>query len=120
MSSNDNNVGKALLVIGGVVLTGIVINEILDDGPTRESHRSTSRKKRTTKKPVKLFSSKKERQRYIVETLNPRQSNKDISSGDPKTGSRKYSDSYYSLSKSQQYNYRQKLARDLIQISKEK
>lgn len=121
MKSDDiTPIGKALLVIGGVLVTGIVINEFLDDGPTRETHRSSTRSKGKTKKPVKLFQNEKERQRYMVITDKPSQKDVVIQGGDPKSGSRKYYDGYYSLSKSQQYNYRRKMAKDLIQISKEK
>lgn len=100
-------VGQALIIVGGAVLAGLVVSEILDDGPAREA-RPSSRKKVSTKSSSKRT--------FIVETLKPGQ--RTVSqSVVPESELRKYPDHYYSLSKQRQYQYRQDLAKELTEIA---
>lgn len=108
--------GQALLAIGGVFLAGAVIAEITDTEPPREARKSTSRKKKPTLSSKEIVRSP--RKRYIVELPPPRQISVSRS-GTSESGEQKYPDHYYTLSKSQQYKYRQRMAKELFEISKE-
>lgn len=106
MSNSDiSPLGKALLAIGGAVTLGWIISELSeDDGSTRETHRS-ERKKGTSNK------------KYLIEV--PYQPiHEDVTRLEQIfSEGRKYPNEYYTLTKAQQYKYRQKMAKELIQIS---
>lgn len=109
--SNDNSFGKVLMVIGGALLTGKIISVLTEDD-------SASVRKKQNKS---LKSNLKENQTDFLVRIDKTIS--DSSEADSKisqSGERKYPDSYYTLSKSQQYKYRKKMAEDLIKISEER
>lgn len=112
--------GRALLVLGGIILTGVVINELTkdeEDEPTREAHPTTGLKDQR-QNPKKSLDFK----RYIVQVQKPSQTmNSRVGLHQTSLAQeRKYNDDYYRLSKSQQYKYRQKMAQELFQISQNK
>jgi hypothetical protein len=108
--------GQALLVIGGVVVSGIVISELTGNGSTRET-RSYNKKSTlqvpSLSSPIQKGSDSKTQ--YLVEVPTQVRA---VSRCEPNFESeRKYPSAYYSLSKNQQYKYRQKMAKDLFDIS---
>jgi len=119
--------GKALLAIGGGLLIGKIVSIWTEDDSTRENRQTVKKKESLPKSKVdpqtsktKKSKLKEETQRYIVEVPKPQRSDSSRSEIKSKEQIRKYPLEYYNLSKGQQYNYRQKMASKLIQISKEK
>lgn len=129
MSGDNSEIGKALLVIGGVVLGGIIISSLMEeDDSTRENHPQDKDKKST--EPDKSYS-KSEIRKRVEEKLriknqildSPERPVRFVVEVSPKPGgisqggnqtlpAQNYPPFYYTLSKSQQYKYRQKLKRD--------
>jgi hypothetical protein len=131
--------GKALLVIGGAVLAGLIIHELAsDDESPRETRQSTSGKRKLTsaelekmadnaykigknsRKPKDGFQKiltppkglEPHSRKFIVEVPPPRQKPTSIFQGDNnviRTIERKYPDHYYGLNKNQQYHFRLRL-----------
>lgn len=114
MISDENpTIGQVLLAVGGGLFIGKIISELLDDGSTRETRSSSSRKRSSTKN----LSGSKRSKKFVVEIPDPRQINEVSRSVTPSLEDRKYPDNYYSLSKAQQYKYRQRMSKELFEIS---
>jgi hypothetical protein len=121
---NEEFIGKALLVIGGFALVGVIISEIT--GESEESTRETPQIGPTKKKNNTLSSEEKslldsfsKKKKLFKVQVSSDQGG--FTSGIPTNSQdRKYPPSYYELSKNQQYKFRQKLAKSLYQISTEK
>jgi hypothetical protein len=116
MESDETTLGQALLVIGGIVLGGVIISELIENGSTRETR---SYNKKSTKQLPNLSSQVQKGSdpttQYIVQVPTQIRA---VSRCEPNSESeRKYPDTYYSLSKNQQYKYRQKMSKDLFEIS---
>lgn len=112
MSFNDiPETGKVLLAIGGGLLVGTIIAELLDDGSTRETRLSTKRKSKTRQN---LSSTRTKK--YVIEVGQPDHDYR-IPSETTSNSNRKYPDHYYSLTKQQQYKYRQRMAKELFERS---
>lgn len=109
-------IGKALLSVGAGILIGTVVSEVFDGEPTREVLHPSSRKRKTTKDLSDKVKTKS--RKFLVEIPNPRQEKISRSEVSPSQNIRKYPDHYYSLTKSQQYKYRQRMAQDLYELSK--
>lgn len=128
MSWNDiPEGGRALLALGGVVLAGLIICEIIpDDEPPREARKSTSRKGNSLKltkeeseayKMGREFSERNSKQNYkqqtqtrkfLIEVPPPRQTTSISRSDTVHSVIRKYPDHYYGLSKNQQFKFRKR------------
>lgn len=123
--------GKALLVIGGSVLAGLILNEIFPDvEPPREARKSSSGRKKNqseisdevlsaytmgrdySKKNISSTQDIEARhhnaRQFLVEVPPPRQTSSISRSVISDSNTRKYPDHYYGLSKNQQYKFRQR------------
>jgi hypothetical protein len=105
----ENHLGKVLLLLGGAILTGIVLSTD-DEKPSRGVSKSSggfaaTRKPKTISKRPKVLKIRVE----APVSATPSET-RFLSEGNVRTEDRKYPDYYYTLSKGQQYKFRKKFS----------